>query len=100
DASVEGGADAAGEAGADGALAEAGADGSPADASGDASATSGPFARVGHVNRVGSSACPFCSASVTIAPTSWNSAHPTPGCSQSDLVSVGGTGRLYCFAVH
>lgn len=30
--------------------------------------------------------------------TSWNSAHPTRGCSQPNLVSTGGTGRFYCFA--
>ena len=30
--------------------------------------------------------------------TSWNSAHPTSGCSQPKLVSTGGTGRFYCFA--
>jgi hypothetical protein len=28
----------------------------------------------------------------------WNSSHPTPGCTQEDLVSVGGAGLLYCFA--
>lgn len=35
---------------------------------------------------------------------SWNSAHPSRGpqggCSQSDLVSTGGAGLLYCFAVN
>jgi hypothetical protein len=30
--------------------------------------------------------------------TSWNSAHPTQGCSQPKLVATGGTGRFYCFA--
>ena len=29
---------------------------------------------------------------------SWNSAHPTRGCSQDDLVSTGGLGLFYCFA--
>ena len=29
---------------------------------------------------------------------SWTSAHGTRGCSQVDLVSTGGSGRLYCFA--
>jgi hypothetical protein len=29
----------------------------------------------------------------------WNSSHQTPGCTQEDLVSVGGAGLLYCFAV-
>ncbi len=91
DASSEGAADATDDAAADAALADAGAD---------ASSTSGPVARVGHVNRVGSSVCPFCAPDASIAPTSWNSAHPTPGCAQADLVSVGGTGRLYCFAVN
>ena len=28
----------------------------------------------------------------------WNSSHGTPGCSQEELVSVGGAGFLYCFA--
>jgi hypothetical protein len=28
----------------------------------------------------------------------WNSAHPSRGCSQENLVSTGGAGRLYCFA--
>jgi hypothetical protein len=32
------------------------------------------------------------------APTSWNSAHPTNGCSQPDLVATGGAGLFYCFA--
>ena len=31
--------------------------------------------------------------------TSWNSAHPSRGCSQDNLVSTGGAGRFYCFAV-
>ena len=31
--------------------------------------------------------------------TSWNSAHPSRGCSQENLVSTGGAGLLYCFAV-
>ena len=30
--------------------------------------------------------------------TSWNSAHPTRGCSQQALRSTGGDGLLYCFA--
>jgi hypothetical protein len=33
-------------------------------------------------------------------PTSWNSAHPSRGCSQANLVSTGGAGRFYCFAVN
>ena len=30
--------------------------------------------------------------------TSWNSTHPSRGCSQENLVSTGGAGLLYCFA--
>jgi hypothetical protein len=30
---------------------------------------------------------------------SWNSSHPSRGCSVAGLVSTGGAGRLYCFAV-
>jgi hypothetical protein len=32
--------------------------------------------------------------------TSWNSAHPSRGCSQPKLVATGGAGLLYCFAVN
>ena len=32
--------------------------------------------------------------------TSWNSAHPSRGCSQDNLVSTGGAGRFYCFAIN
>jgi hypothetical protein len=31
--------------------------------------------------------------------TSWNSAHPSAGCSQDKLVSTGGAGLFYCFAI-
>ena len=31
---------------------------------------------------------------------SWNSAHPSSGCSQPNLVSTGGAGLLYCFAAN
>jgi hypothetical protein len=31
--------------------------------------------------------------------SSWNSAHPSRGCSQPNLVSTGGAGFVYCFAV-
>ena len=31
--------------------------------------------------------------------SSWNSAHPSRGCSQANLISTGGAGLLYCFAV-
>jgi hypothetical protein len=30
---------------------------------------------------------------------SWNSAHPSRGCSQENLVATGGNGLFYCFAV-
>jgi hypothetical protein len=32
--------------------------------------------------------------------TSWNSTHPSRGCSQENLVSTGGAGLLYCFAIN
>lgn len=32
-------------------------------------------------------------------PTSWNSAHGSRGCSQSNLAGTGGDGLIYCFAV-
>ena len=32
-------------------------------------------------------------------PTSWNSAHPSKGCSQDNLRATGGDGLFYCFAV-
>ena len=32
------------------------------------------------------------------ASVSWNSVHPSKGCSQDNLVSTGGAGYLYCFA--
>jgi hypothetical protein len=44
-------------------------------------------ARVGHSDRVGN------------GNQSWNSSHETTGCSQRDLVSWGGVGLFYCFAV-
>jgi hypothetical protein len=31
---------------------------------------------------------------------SWNSAHPSRGCSQANLVATGGNGYLYCFAAN
>lgn len=31
-------------------------------------------------------------------PTSWNSAHPSRGCSQENLQATGGDGLFYCFA--
>jgi hypothetical protein len=43
---------------------------------------------VGHHDRQGGGA----------NPTSWNSAHPSRGCSQQNLVATGGNGYFYCFA--
>lgn len=45
-------------------------------------------AQVGHHDRTGGGA----------NPTSWNSAHGSRGCSQSDLQGTGGNGLFYCFA--
>ena len=45
-------------------------------------------ALVGHADRY----------SFTTPGSPWNSSHGTPGCSQEDLVQVGGAGLLYCFA--
>jgi len=45
-------------------------------------------AMVGHVNRMGGGN----------APTSWNAAHPSKGCSQQNLIGTGGNGYFYCFA--
>src|SRR6188768_2479788 len=44
-------------------------------------------AMVGHHNKQGGGA----------APTSWNAAHSSKGCSQQNLVSTGGNGYFYCF---
>jgi hypothetical protein len=33
-------------------------------------------------------------------PTSWNSAHTTPGCGQANLAKVGGAGLFMCFAAN
>ena len=46
-------------------------------------------AMVGHFDRVGGGA----------NGTSWNSAHPSRGCSQEDLQGTGGDGLFYCFAI-
>ena len=46
-------------------------------------------AMVGHHDRQGGGA----------NPTSWNSAHPSRGCSQQNLVGTGGNGLFYCFAI-
>lgn len=34
-----------------------------------------------------------------ITSTSWNSAHPSTGCSQEKLISTGSDGLFYCFAI-
>ena len=47
-------------------------------------------AQVGHHDRTGGAA----------DPTSWNSAHASRGCSQSDLRGTGGDGLFYCFSLH
>jgi hypothetical protein len=46
-------------------------------------------ARLGHHDRTGGGE----------HPTSWNSAHPSRGCSQQDLIGTGGDGLFYCFAI-
>jgi len=45
-------------------------------------------AQVGHHDRQGGGT----------NPTSWNSAHASSGCSQTNLVGTGGAGLFYCFA--
>ncbi len=47
---------------------------------------------VGHADRTGLDTTPPA--------LSWNSSHPTKGCSDPGLVSTGGAGHLYCFAVN
>lgn len=44
--------------------------------------------QLGHVDRTGNNSI------------SWNSAHPSRGCGQDNLVSTGGAGLLYCFAAN
>ena len=51
-------------------------------------AQGGGGAQVGHHDRTGGGQ----------NPTSWNSAHATPGCSIEELRKVGGEGFFYCFA--
>ncbi len=46
-------------------------------------------AQVGHHDRMGQGA----------GAASWNSAHPSNGCSQTDLEATGGAGLFYCFAI-
>lgn len=45
-------------------------------------------AQLGHFDRTGG------------GNASWNSAHPSRGCSQEGLVSTGGAGNFYCFAIN
>jgi len=45
-------------------------------------------AQVGHFDRTGG------------GNTSWNSTHQSRGCGQANLVSTGGAGLLYCFAIN
>ena len=47
---------------------------------------------VGHVDRRG--------LNESDAMKSWNSSHPSRGCSQENLVGTGGAGLFYCFAVN
>jgi len=47
---------------------------------------------VGHHDRTGLDTSPPA--------LSWNSSHPTKGCSDDALKSTGGAGRIYCFAVN
>jgi len=49
-------------------------------------------AMLGHADRVG--------LRDDDASKSWNSSHPSRGCSQQDLISTGGDGLLYCFAAN
>jgi hypothetical protein len=46
-------------------------------------------ARVGHADRY----------SFTTPGSPWNSAHGTPGCTSENLISTGGAGLFYCFAL-
>jgi hypothetical protein len=46
-------------------------------------------AYVGHHDKTGGGA----------RPNSWNSAHPSRGCGQANLVATGGNGLFYCFGV-
>jgi len=53
------------------------------------SAATGVAASVGHHDRAGGGA----------APTSWNAAHSTNGCSAAAFVGTGGRGSIMCFAL-
>ncbi|MBR0657303.1 hypothetical protein [Plastoroseomonas arctica] len=48
-------------------------------------------AMVGHADRIG--------LRDDAASRSWTTSHPSRGCTQANLVSTGGAGLLYCFAV-
>ena len=50
----------------------------------------GGSARVGHHDRTGGGE----------NPESWNSAHGSRGCSQTDLQGTGGNGLFYCYAIN
>jgi hypothetical protein len=52
------------------------------------SSAAGASTQLGHFDRTGG------------GNTSWNSAHASRGCGQENLVSTGGAGLLYCFAVN
>jgi hypothetical protein len=56
---------------------------------GDWTSRSAGSAQLGHHDRSGGGA----------NPTSWSSAHASRNCSQSGLVSTGGDGLFYCFAI-
>jgi hypothetical protein len=47
---------------------------------------------VGHHDRIG--------IGTDDAARSWNSSHPSRGCSQENLVGTGGAGLFYCFAAN
>ncbi len=49
-------------------------------------------AMVGHVDRMGLDTSPPA--------LSWNTSHPSRGCSNEALISTGGNGYLYCFAAN
>jgi hypothetical protein len=66
---------------------------------GDADATCGNWTKsgegraiVGHHDRTG--------LDESAPAKSWNSSHPTRGCSAEALVGTGGAGRIYCFAAN
>ena len=60
----------------------------PARGAGAPAPAPGPSAQLGHSDKQGG------------GNSSWNSTHPSRGCSQPNLVSTGGAGLLYCFAVN